>query len=232
MNQITIPNNIRYDAAKMNWIGNLEGATGILFTYRSSPTKTFRDALTRETPMGVPSRSGTAYQLLALSNRLLKTRFKIIAGYERNRVVAMESGELDGTATNIENMAGLAPHWLPNNLINALAVHAHKRSPRVPDAPTLFELTTNPDHRQILETTLLQSATARAIVAPPGVPTTRVQALRRAFDQTVKDPAYLADAAKAGLEIDATTGEETQQAIVRLIGTKPEIVAMVLEAIK
>ena len=148
------------------------------------------------------------------------TKFKIIAGYERNRVVAMESGELEGTASNIENLAGLAPHWLPKNLINVLAVHGPKRIARAPDAPTLLELTDNPVHRQILEVTMLQAATARAIVAPPGVPAERVQALRRALEQTAKDPNYLADVESARLEVDATSGEETQQAVDRLIATQ------------
>jgi tripartite-type tricarboxylate transporter receptor subunit TctC len=232
MNQVIVPKNIRYDAAKFNWVGNLEGATGIIFTYHTSPARTIRDAMTREPVMGVPSRTSTAYQLLAMSNRLVNTRFKIIAGYERNRVIAMERGELEGTASNIENLAGLAPTWLPKKLINILAVHATKRIARAPDAPTLLELTDNAAHKQVLEFTLLQSATARAIVAPPGVPGDRVQALRRAFDRTVKDPNYLADVEKARLEIDPTSGEETQKAVARLVGTSPEIVAMVLEAIK
>jgi tripartite-type tricarboxylate transporter receptor subunit TctC len=232
MNRVTVPANIRYDAAKFNWIGNLEGATGIIFTYHTSSAKTFRDALAREVVMGVPSRTSTAYQLLAMSNRLLNTKFRIIAGYERNRVVAMESGELEGTASNIENLAGLAPSWLPNNLINVLAVHAPKRIARAPDAPTLLELTDDPERRQVLEFTMLQSATARAIVAPPGLPTERVQALRHAFDETVKDPNYVADVEKARLEVDPTSGEATQQAVARLIATKPEVIARVLEAIK
>jgi tripartite-type tricarboxylate transporter receptor subunit TctC len=232
MNQVIMPRNIRYDATKFNWIGNLEGATGIIFTFHTSPTKTIRDAMARETPVGVPSRSGTAYQLLAMSNRLLNTKFKIIAGYERNRVVAMESGELEGTASSIENLAGLAPHWLPKNLINVLVVHARGRAPRTPDAPTMLELATTSDQKLILETTLLQSATARAIAAPPGVPAERVQALRRAFDATAKDPGFRAAAEKVQLEIDATTGEQTQHAVARLIATKPEVIAMVLEAIK
>jgi len=232
MNQVVTPKNIRYDARRFNWIGNLEGATGVIFTYHTSPAKTFRDAQTREPVMGVPTRNSTAYQLLAMSNRLLDTKFKIIAGYERNRVVAMESGELEGTASNIENLAGLAPHWLAKNLINVLAVHGPKRVPRAPDAPTLLELADNPTHRQILDFTMLQAATARAIVAPPGVPADRVQALRRALDRTAIDPNYLADVERARLEVDATSGEDTQEAVARLIATRPEIIAMVLEAIK
>ena len=101
-----------------------------------------------------------------------------------------------------------------------------------PTRRRLLELTDNPVHRQILEVTMLQAATARAIVAPPGVPAERVAALRRALDRTAKDPNYLADVERAKLEVDATSGEETQAAVARLIATSPEVVAMVLDTIK
>jgi tripartite-type tricarboxylate transporter receptor subunit TctC len=232
MNQLTIPEQVRYDATRLNWIGNLEEATGSLFTYHTSPTRTIQDAMMRETPMGVPSRTAVAYQLLALSNKLLGTKFKIIAGYERNRVIAIERGELEGSATTLQNFAGLAPHWLPNNLINVLTVNAEKRVPRAPRAPTMTELTDNPVHRKMLEFMMLQSTTARAIVAPPGVAAERVEALRRAFDETAKDPGFLADMEKAQIEVDASTGGETQKAVARLIATTPDIVAMTLDVIK
>lgn len=232
INQVIKTPNVRYDVTRFNWIGNLEDATGVVFTYHTSPTKTIRDAMARETPVGVPARSGTSYQLLAMSNKLLGTKFKIVAGYERNRVVAMESGELEGTASNIENLPGLAPSWVPNRLINILAVHAKKRIALAPEAPTMLELSTSDEHREMLEFTLLQSATARSIVAPPGVPDDRVEALRAAFDRTIKDPAYLADIEKAALGTNPRTGRETQQAIVRLTNTRPETISSVLEFMK
>lgn len=232
MNQVVTPKQVRYDATRFSWIGNLEGATGVIFTYHLSATRTFRDAIARETIMGVPTRTSTAYQLLALSNRLLNTKFRVIAGYERNRVIAMESGELEGTASNVENLAGLAPQWLPQNLINVLVVNGPQRIARAPHAPTMLELTDNPAHRQILEVIMLQAATARAIVAPPGVPAERIAALRGAFDRTVRDPNYLAEVEKARLEVDPSSGEETEQAVLRLIATRSEVVASVLEAIK
>jgi tripartite-type tricarboxylate transporter receptor subunit TctC len=231
MNQLVTPQQVRYDVTKFNWIGNLEQATGSIFTFHTSPTKTIHDAKTRETVMGVPARSGLAYQYLALSNKLLSTKFKIIAGYERNRVIAIERGELEGSATTIQNFAGLAPHWMPNNLINILTVYAQQRLPRLPNAPTMIELTDNPLHRKMLEFMMLQSATARAVFAPPDVPAERVEALRRAFDKTARDPEFLAETARHQIEIDPSTGEQTQNAVARLIATSPEIVAMVLEAV-
>src|SRR5262249_13771956 len=156
-------------------------------------------------------------------NRVIGTRFKIISGYERNRVVAIERGELEGSATTLQNFSGLAPHWLPNNQVNILALYAEKRLPRFPDAPTMLELTADPVHRQMLEFVMLQAATARAIVAPPGVPADRVEALRRAFDATAKNPGFVGEMERYQLEVEAATGEATQAAVARLIATSPEI---------
>jgi len=232
MNQVIIPDQVRYDATKLNWIGNLEEATASLFTWHTSKTKTIQDAMARETIMGVSSKASVLYQMLALSNKLLNTKFKIILGYEGNRVISIERGEIEGSASTLQNYAGIAPHWVLSRDINILTVNAEQRVAKFPDAPTMMELTDNPVSKDMLLFMMLQSATARAIFAPPGVPGERIEALRRAFDATARDPGFLADMTRANIEVDPTRGEETQAAVARLIATKPEIAAKVLEAIK
>jgi tripartite-type tricarboxylate transporter receptor subunit TctC len=232
MNQVIAPDQVRYDATKLNWIGNLEEATLSLFTWHSSTTKTMQQARERETVMGVSSKTSVLYQMLALSNRLLNTRFKIISGYEGNRVLSIERGEIEGSASTLQNYAGIAPHWNLDKDINILTVNAEKRVPRFPHAPTMMELTDNAVHKKMLEFMMLQSATARAIFAPPGVPPDRVEALRRAFDKTARDPGFLAEMERSKIEVEPSTGETTQAAVGRLIGTSPEVAAMVLEAVK
>jgi tripartite-type tricarboxylate transporter receptor subunit TctC len=232
MNQVIQPKQVRYDAAKLNWIGNLEQATMSIFTWHTSKTRTMQDAMTRETVMGVSSRTSVLYQILALSNRLLHTKFKIVLGYEGNRVLAVERGEVEGSASTIQNYPGIAPNWLRENLVRILCVNAERRVPRFPDAPTMMELTGDPTAKKMLEFMMLQSATARAIFAPPGVPAERVAALRRAFDKTARDPAFIADMKKAQIEVDPTTGEETQAAVTRLIHTSPDIAAKVMDAVR
>ncbi len=232
MNQIITPAQVRYDATKLNWIGNLEEATLSIFTWHTSKTKTMREAMERETIMGVSTKASVLYEVLSLSNKLLGTRFKIILGYEGTRVVAIERGEIEGSASTVENYAGIAPHWLPQKLIQVIAVNAEKRLAQFPDAPTMMELTDNPVHRQMLEFMWLQSATARAIFAPPGVPPERVEALRRAFDRTVRDPGFLAEMQRLNIDVNPSTGEQTQAAVAKLIGTSPEIARMVTEAVK
>ncbi len=143
MNQVITPAQVRYDANKFHWLGNLEESNGSIFTWHTSPTKTFQDALKRETIMGVSSRASVLYQLLVLSNRLLGSKFKVILGYEGNRVISIERGEIEGSASNLENFAGIAPHWMKDKqvnpgLINILIVNSPQRIPRYPDVPTMM----------------------------------------------------------------------------------------------
>src|SRR3954468_3259889 len=232
MNQVIAPDQVRYDSTKLQWVGNLEQAILSLFTWHTSATKTMSDARTRETIMGVSSKTSVLYQMLALSNKLLGTKFKIILGYEQNRVISIERGELEGSASTVQNYPGIAPRWNLDKDINILTVNADKRLPRFPNAPTMMELTDNPVSKQMLEFMMLQSATPRAVFPPPGVPQARLQALRRAFDETARDPGFIADMKRAQIEVEPSTGEETQAAVGRLIGTSPEVAAMVLDAVK
>lgn len=237
MNQVITPAQVRYDANKFHWLGNLEESNGSIFTWHTSPTKTFQDALKRETIMGVSSRASVLYQLLVLSNRLLGSKFKVILGYEGNRVISIERGEIEGSASNLENFAGIAPHWMKDKqvnpgLINILIVNSPQRIPRYPDVPTMMQMTDNPEYKKMLEFMMLQSATSRAIFTPPGVPAERVAALRRAFDQTARDPGFVAEMERSMFEMAPSTGEQTQAAVARLLSTSPDIAAKLLEAVK
>jgi tripartite-type tricarboxylate transporter receptor subunit TctC len=232
MNQVIAPAQVRFDANKFQWLGNLEESTGSIFTYHTSATKTFQDALARETVMGVSSRTSILYQLLALSNRLLNSKFKIILGYDQNRVISIERGEIEGSASNLENFAGIAPHWVNSNLINILIVNAPKRLAKHPNVPTMIEMTGDAEHKKMLEFMMLQSSTSRAIFTPPDVPPGRVEALRRAFDKTAHDPGFVAEMTRAMFEMQPSTGEQTQASVARLLSTSPETAAKLLDAVK
>ncbi len=234
INQLILPESVRYDAAKLNWIGNLEEATGAIFTWHSSATKTIKDARERETTLAGTGKNSIIYQLATLANTAIGTKFKVILGYTQGRVIAIERGEVEGSASTLENFTAMAPHWLSSNppLINVLAVHSDKRVARFPDVPTLMELTSNADHKQMLEFTRLQSATGRAIFTTQDTPPDRVEALRRAFDRAVADRDFIADLGRLKIELGASRGEDVQAAVTKLLATPPRIVSMTLEAFK
>jgi tripartite-type tricarboxylate transporter receptor subunit TctC len=63
----------------------------------------------------------------------------------------------------------------------------------------------------------------RPYLAPPGIPTDRAEALRKAFMETLSDKDFLADAEKAKLEITPVDGEDLQKLVTEVYATPPEI---------
>jgi hypothetical protein len=99
-------------------------------------------------------------------------------------------------------------------------------------APFILDLLKNPDDKQVVRTAIAQLAMARPFTAPPGVPADRVAALRAAFDATVKDPAFLADAKKQQLDITPYSGAQIDALMKDIYATPPELVARVRAAME
>jgi tripartite-type tricarboxylate transporter receptor subunit TctC len=231
MNQVIAPDPVRYDSNKFNWVGNIEKATGAILTWRSSKTRTMQDARERETPMAGTGKNSIIYQLLTLSNKLLDTKFKVVLGYNTGRVIAVERGEVDGTASTLQNIPAMAPNWSEQDY-HLLALNAPERVAKYPSVPTMVELAKTDEARQMLEFWMYQSATARAVFMPPEVPADRVAVMRRAFDDTMRDPAFLAEVTRLQTQVEPSTGEEVQEAVRRILSTSPKISGKILEAIK
>jgi tripartite-type tricarboxylate transporter receptor subunit TctC len=235
VNQHLRPKKIRYDATKLNWIGNMESSISILFTWETSKTKTIQDAMKRETLMGGSSKSSPIYQLLTLSNKLLGTKFKIVLGYKgAGRFLAIERGEVEGSFSTLQNLHAGAPHWYAGgkNPTTVLVQNAVTRSPEIPNIPTMMELAKNDADRKVFEYMMLQSLTGRSIFAPPSVPGDRVAALRHAMNQAVTDPGFVRDMKRAKLAITYSKGEKVEATVNKLINTPPAIVARIRQLIK
>jgi len=84
------------------------------------------------------------------------------------------------------------------------------RSPDIPDVPNALDLVANPEDKQVLSLILARQEMGRPFAMPPGVPADRVAILRTAFEATLKDPAFLADAEKLQMEVDPLTGAEIE----------------------
>jgi tripartite-type tricarboxylate transporter receptor subunit TctC len=224
--QVLDPAPIKYDARRINWIGNLENSIGILFVWHESPTRTITDAMTRTTPLAGSGKSSATYQIPVLANALLGTKFNVVLGYTgaADMELAIERREVDGRAAVWQTLHISQPNWFKEGKVRIIVQSVLKRAPQLPDTPTYIELAKTDESRKIFEFIALQNVTGRTLIAPPGVPQDRVNLLRRAFDAAVKDPVMLSEMTRAGLVIEPTTGEEVQEVVGRMIATPPEIV--------
>jgi len=154
-------------------------------------------------------------------NALLGTRFKVVLGYPgANEInLAMESGELAGRGSNSwASWKATKPDWLRDKKINMIVQIGLSKAPDLPDVPLLMDLAKSPDNAEVLKLMSEPVAVGRPIFTTPGVPADRVQALREAFDATINDPAFLGDARRLNLAINALPGDKLQQLIADIAG--------------
>jgi tripartite-type tricarboxylate transporter receptor subunit TctC len=211
------------------WLGNFSQSNNVTVTWGMSKTKTLADAMKNDVTVGATGAGSASVMAPTLYNALLGTRFKIIQGYTGSGPIdlAMERGELDGrgTATWASIKFTLASA-LKEGKINVLIQMGLRKEPDLPDVPLLSDLVKGDSQKEAIAKFMsLAVAIARPLAAPPGVPDDRVAILRQAFDATMKDADFLADAARQHSDIDPMSGAETQAAVARLLGTPKPVIA-------
>jgi tripartite-type tricarboxylate transporter receptor subunit TctC len=218
------------------WIGNLNSSNNVTATWFLSKIRTIDDAKRREVTVGSTGAGAITSIVPAVMNSILGTKFKIIYGYPGGAAqdVAMERGELDGRSVNQwDGYKSLKPDAIKNGQLHVLVQIAMKKEPDLPDVPLLVDLVKgDPVKEQIARFLSLGMSTSRPLAAPPGVPMDRVEALRRAFDATMKDRQFILDAEKLGTEISPLTGQEVQSIIEEVVNASPDLRKAFLEAAK
>ena len=145
----------------------------------------------------------------------------------------MEAGELQGNgATNWSTLKLINSDWIAVKKIRVLAQWALKKHPELTDVPLVLDLAQSEADKQALRLALARLEYGRPFFLPPGVPTERVTALRRAFDAALKDPALIAEADKSKIEIDPLSGEEVGELVKQVSATPPDVVARVRTALE
>jgi hypothetical protein len=126
----------------------------------------------------------------------------------------------------------MTPAYVRDHLINMLVQVGAKKDPAIPNVPLLIDYAKTDEQRQILGFFSKAVSVGRPIATTPDVPKERVTMLRRAFDATLVDPEFVADAKKQNAEISPMSGEELQQLIDDMIGAPPAVLAKVKAAIQ
>ncbi len=217
---------LRTDMRRFNWIGNIVNANQLLVTWHTSKTKTLADAKLRETQIGSTGAGSISVQLPAFFNNVLGTRFKIIVGYAGGQDVdlAMERGEVEGRGTNTyTGYVTSKPHYLAQKLILPLIQTGGAKEPDLPDVPFLLDQPVAERERPLLEYMSKAITVGRPVGTGPGVPPERVAALRRAFDATLLDPGFIAEAKQQAAEIRPMSGEILARVIQELIEASPDV---------
>ncbi len=229
------PAGARFDPNKLNWLGSTNRETQVTYVWHTAPVQSLDEVRTKEIVVGAQAPGSTQYDYPVLANHLFGFKFKVVTGYQSTPKInlAMESGEVHGTLANWSTLKALSSHWLTEKKVRMHRAVGAAAS--TPISPTSRWCSTWPRPRPTAQALLLALARleyGRPFFLPPNVPAARVQALRRAFDATMKDPAYLAEADKLKIDVEPLTGEQVAALVEQVSRTPADTVARVRTAME
>jgi tripartite-type tricarboxylate transporter receptor subunit TctC len=217
-----------FDARKFAWIGSGTNEVSVCATWHASKVKTWSDALA--TPFTVAGEgSGSDPDIFSVMLRnVLGAKMRLVSGYPggADMTLAIERGEVDGRCGWTWSSVKLQrPDWVADRKLNVLIQLATQPSPELPGVPFIFDLATTERQRRIVDLVLSRQEMGRPLVAPPGTPQDRKEALRSAFDATMADPDFIAEATARSLEVNPVKGADLDRLLERLYSTSSAILA-------
>jgi len=227
--------NALFDATRFGWIGSITKTVFVTVTWHTSAVKTLQDATRQQAILGASAMSSDSYVLAMLTNRLLDTKFKVVHGYPGAAEVdlAVENGEVEGEAgKDWTTLTSTRPQWIKDQKINILVQMGMQPHADLKDVPMAIELAKAPEDRRVMEVVFAKFGMSRPFFAPPGVAPERLAVLRRAFDATLQDQAFLADAQKLGMEVAPVRGEDVQALVMRIVSTPAALAQRARDVLK
>ena len=210
--------NAQFDAGKFTWLGSATNEVSVCVAWEGSGVTKFGGT-------GGGADTDVFPQIL---NAVLGTKMKLISGYPGGNDVglAMERGEVQGRCGwSWSSVQATHKDWITQKKIVVLVQLALSKHPDLPDVPLVTDLAKTDEQRQILKLIFARQVMGGPYLAPPGVPKERVEVLRQAFLDTVKDKEFLAEADTAQLEINPVTGPAIEKLLREVYQTPPDIAA-------
>jgi tripartite-type tricarboxylate transporter receptor subunit TctC len=210
---------VQYDAARFSYLGRIATSNNIFMQWHTAKVQSLDDARRIETSLAGTGPGSIADTVPKLLNALTGTKFKLISGYPASSeaMLAMERGEVDGASSSWAAVKAGKQAWLREKKIRIILQTTPERVAELPEAPSLGEIGDTPEDRQVFALYASGSAIGRSLLAPPGIPAERVQALRDAFRAMVKDPEFASDLQRMNVELEPLPGEAVAQLVARAL---------------
>lgn len=222
---------VEFDPTRFKWIGSPARTVSIGAVWSDNThVRTIQEAMQTEIVVGATSPGQDTGVFPKALNQLTGTKFKIVTGYKSVGDVdlAMEKGEVHGkvgfTWTSLNS--GRSTNWVRDKKITVLVQLGMQKDPSIPsDVPLALDLAKSPEDRQLLELLCAPSATGYPSFFGPGVPDDRIAAIRKAYLDTMKDPAFEEALKQQSLDLDPISGEEIAGIVSRLYAQPESVVS-------
>jgi tripartite-type tricarboxylate transporter receptor subunit TctC len=217
--------NIRFEPGRFNWLGSPEVNHRVMFVSAASGIARIADLFERELIVGAPGGGQGVTAAPLLLKNLLGLKLKVVTGYRSpgEVVLAVTRGEVGSLVTTVGGPVSARRQWVTDGKMRVLFNMEPERVPWL-DAPTIFDVAKTEEQRQVLTFFAGNTRLGRPLMAPPDVPVERVALLRRAFDATMRDAAFLKEAETMGFEVAPQTGDQIAAQVAAALATPEEIV--------
>jgi tripartite-type tricarboxylate transporter receptor subunit TctC len=222
------PGVAKFDPRQFNWLGSAGTETFLVVITDKSPVQTIEQLFDGQLIIGATASGSASVDFPLVTNAILGTKFKIVAGYPAAGTVlkvAMPAGEVDGCS--VYTLSGLKSQYareVAEGKIRMLLQWGMEKDPEIPNVPLMPLGKTEADH-QLFELLYARRSYGRPYMLPPGVPPARIEALRNGFAAVFKDPAFLAEAEKQKIDMAWISAREITQLTERVMATPPEVVS-------
>jgi tripartite-type tricarboxylate transporter receptor subunit TctC len=225
-----------FDLTKFSWIGSLSQDVIYCGVWRRPGVATsFEEMMTKETIIGATSPAAITYQHPMILRNVLHANIKLISGYPGTREinVAMQRGEVNGVCgLPASSVKTVFPSELKDGRMKLFIQMGSHRSDEFGKIPSVFDFAKTDEDRAILGFHFGQLLLGRPLVGPPGIPADRLAALRAALLAVAKDPQFLDDAQKSGLDVDPASADEVMALLHKIASYPPDLLAKAKEAVE
>ena len=225
---------MRFDLRTLQWLGSTAKEPGVFVSWFNSSQRSMKDLLAGEMVVGGNGPSTDTELFARMMNTVFGTKLRIVSGYpgQNEIILAMQRGEVQGVANwSWSDIEARHPDWIADKKVHFLMQFALEPIPALKDVPFILDMARNPDERALLKLLMQNKALGRPFFVTPKVPAERVAALRKAFDATMKDPDFRADAAKTVGPIDAVSGEQMQMDLAQVYALPPDLIERARKAV-
>jgi tripartite-type tricarboxylate transporter receptor subunit TctC len=233
---ITGVSGARFDPTRITWLGSATPETEVCVAYNSPnvKVKTLKDLYKDELVVGSTGNGALSDAHPKALRALLGLKFKVIAGFTSSADIflAMERGEMEGVCLDLAGVNEGRPGWIEEHKLVVLFQAGGAPNPDLKGVPFINDSARTPEEKQAIEFLYASAAIGRPFVAPPDLPAGTLTMLRDAFDATMKDPDFLAEAKQARLEVNPEDGEHLAAFVKKIYATPKPIVDKVVDAMK
>src|SRR5919198_2180183 len=225
----------QFKAMEFGWIGSANDEVSVCAAWGKSGITRFEDLYARTVFIGGTGSGADTDLFPKVMNNILGTKMRLVTGYPGGAdiTLALQRGEVQARCGwSWSSIKTNHPDWVKDGTIKLLVQLSLGKHADLPQVPLIMDLVKTPEQRAVMRLVFARQVMGRPFLAPPGVPAERLGVVRKAFMDTMKDEAFLAEADKMKLEIRPVDGEAVQKLVAEIYATPAEIVKQAAQAVK